>query len=158
MAAMENLSTVPPTKATAYLESLLNKNLRITTTDSRMFWGSFKCTDSVSPVSPPLIQILPKTFRSASPSKECNVVLKNTYEYRPPQPPKPEELATAKSITMDMTSRFLGLVVVPGEHIVKVEVEEFASQMKGVASAAALGTKGSEKGGQSAAPVQPTAS
>lgn len=31
----------------------------------------------------------------------------------------------------DMTSRFLGLVVVPGEHIVKIVVEEFASQVKG---------------------------
>lgn len=29
-----------------------------------------------------------------------------------------------------MTSRFLGLVVVPGQHIFKIEVEEFASQMK----------------------------
>jgi hypothetical protein len=29
----------------------------------------------------------------------------------------------------DMTSRYLGLVVIPGEHIVKIEVEEFASQI-----------------------------
>jgi hypothetical protein len=32
---------------------------------------------------------------------------------------------------MNMTSRFLGLIVVPGEHIVKIEVEEYASQLKG---------------------------
>jgi hypothetical protein len=31
---------------------------------------------------------------------------------------------------MDMTSRYLGLVVVPGKYITKIEVEEFASQMK----------------------------
>jgi hypothetical protein len=30
-----------------------------------------------------------------------------------------------------MASRYLGLVVVPGEHITKIEVEEFASQMRG---------------------------
>jgi hypothetical protein len=30
-----------------------------------------------------------------------------------------------------MTSRYLGLVVVPGEHVSRIEVEEFASQMKG---------------------------
>ena len=30
-----------------YLRTLLNKNLRVTTTDTRMFWGAFKCTDSV---------------------------------------------------------------------------------------------------------------
>jgi len=29
-----------------------------------------------------------------------------------------------------MTSRYLGLVVVPGEFITKIEVEEFASQVK----------------------------
>lgn len=31
-----------------------------------------------------------------------------------------------------MTSRYLGLVVVPGEYIVKIELEEFASQMRPV--------------------------
>ena len=31
----------------------------------------------------------------------------------------------------DMTSRYLGLVVVPGEHIVRIMAEEFASQLKG---------------------------
>jgi N-alpha-acetyltransferase 38, NatC auxiliary subunit len=29
-----------------------------------------------------------------------------------------------------MTSRYLGLVVVPGEFITKIEAEEFASQVK----------------------------
>lgn len=36
-------------ESTAFLRSLINKNLRITTTDNRMFWGAFKCTDSVNP-------------------------------------------------------------------------------------------------------------
>lgn len=35
--------------ASAFLQSLLNKNLRVTTTDSRMFLGQFKCTDPVCP-------------------------------------------------------------------------------------------------------------
>jgi len=41
-----------------------------------------------------------------------------------------------------MTSRYLGLVVVPGEYITKIEVEEFASQVKGksVASEAEMST------------------
>jgi hypothetical protein len=30
-----------------------------------------------------------------------------------------------------MTSRYMGLVVVPGEYITKIEVEEFASQIRG---------------------------
>lgn len=38
-------------EAQAYLQSLLNKNLRVSTTDGRLFWGSFKCTDAVRPDS-----------------------------------------------------------------------------------------------------------
>lgn len=34
-------------KAQAYLTSLLNKTLRVTTSDERMFLGEFKCTDNV---------------------------------------------------------------------------------------------------------------
>ena len=37
-----------------YLSSLLNQNLRVVTTDGRLFWGQFKCTDAVcSPDAPP---------------------------------------------------------------------------------------------------------
>ncbi len=46
-------------EAQAYLQSLLNKNLRITTTDGRLFWGSFKCTD---PVRTPIIHPIPCAF------------------------------------------------------------------------------------------------
>lgn len=35
-------------EARDFLESLLNKKMRIHTTDERMFWGEFKCTDPVS--------------------------------------------------------------------------------------------------------------
>ena len=34
-------------EASAYLQSLLNKNLLVHTTDGRMFRGEFKCTDPV---------------------------------------------------------------------------------------------------------------
>ncbi|KAH6672430.1 LSM domain-containing protein [Halenospora varia] len=94
-------------QAEDYLSSLLNKNLRITTSDSRMFLGQFKCTDS-----------------------DRNVVLAHTFEYRIPPPPKDLEEGHER-VTLDMTSRYLGLVVVPGEYIIKMEVEEFASQMRG---------------------------
>jgi N-alpha-acetyltransferase 38, NatC auxiliary subunit len=62
------------------------------------------------------------------------VVLASTYEYRQPSETKRREAiekAAGGTVTLDMTSRFLGLVVVPGQHIVKMEVEEFLSQMKG---------------------------
>lgn len=38
--------------AQSFLQSLLNKKLRIHTTDERMFWGDFKCTDPVCSLSP----------------------------------------------------------------------------------------------------------
>ncbi|KAI1205370.1 Sm-like ribonucleoprotein [Annulohypoxylon truncatum] len=102
-------------EAETFLKSLLNKNLRIYTTDGRLFIGTFKCTDTHS-----------------------NVVLSLCYEYRQPSQQKLAEAAAAaaasgsgkETVTADMTSRYLGLVVVPGEHIVKMEVEEFASQVK----------------------------
>ncbi|KAI1187630.1 hypothetical protein F5B17DRAFT_398671 [Nemania serpens] len=100
-------------KAEAYLKSLLNKTLRIHVTDGRMFVGTFKCTDT-----------------------DRNVVLSLTYEYRQPSQQTLAEAAAAaamtnsKTVKADMTSRYLGLVVIPGQHIVKMEVEEFVSQAK----------------------------
>ncbi|KAI1081908.1 hypothetical protein F5B20DRAFT_533563 [Whalleya microplaca] len=95
----------------AFLKLLVNRTLRIYTTDGRLFIGTFKCTDTHS-----------------------NVVLSLTYEYRQPSQQKLVEAAAASSdqhtFKADMTSRYLGLVVVPGEHIVKMELEEFTSQMK----------------------------
>jgi hypothetical protein len=64
--------------------------------------------------------------------QDRNTILAHTFEYRIPPPPK--DLDESKEpVTLDMTSRYLGLVVVPGEYITKIEVEEFASQMKGKA-------------------------
>lgn len=96
------------TKATEYLESLLNKKLCVYTNDSRMFYGDFKCTDN-----------------------ECNIILAQSYEYRQPTSSAvkaaAESSSTASStanLKMDMTSRFLGLIVVPGQYITKIEVED----------------------------------
>ena len=68
------------------------------------------------------------------------MVLANTHEYRQPSERTVKAAAAAAvaaanaskdSVELDMISRFLGLVVLPGHHIVKIEVEQFASQMKG---------------------------
>ncbi|KAI0855871.1 hypothetical protein F4860DRAFT_443137 [Xylaria cubensis] len=107
--------TETPTRAEAetYIKSLINKTLRVYATDGRMFIGTFKCTDT-----------------------DRNVVLSLTYEYRQPSQQKLAEAAAAaassssETVKADMTSRYLGLVVIPGEHIVKMEVEEFTSQVK----------------------------
>ncbi|KAI8684689.1 Sm domain-containing protein [Fusarium sp. LHS14.1] len=97
-------------QAREYLSGILNKNLRVYTTDGRLFWGALKCTDP-----------------------DRNIVLAHTYEYRQPssrQRAEAAEKAGGETIKLDMSSRYLGLVVVPGHHIVKMEVEEFASQMR----------------------------
>lgn len=127
-----------------YLTSLLNKTLRVTTTDTRMFLGHFKCTDSVSPPpsphnpSPKPPETPPTLKKKANPppqSQDRNIILSQAYEYRLPPPPKPSPSPASSSSTspvvLDMTSRFLGLVVVPGEYITHIEVEEFESQIKG---------------------------
>lgn len=67
--------------------------------------------------------------------QERNIILACTYEYRLPPPPDPETIkAGDENVIRDMTSRYLGLVVVPGKYVMKIEVEEFASQVKGRSS------------------------
>ncbi|KAJ5735406.1 Ribonucleoprotein LSM domain eukaryotic/archaea-type [Penicillium malachiteum] len=105
--------TMESEQAVQYLEGLIGRQLRVHTTDSRMFVGLFKCTDS-----------------------ERNIILANSYEYRLPTPSAVqaaaakeaeswENNAAAKSATVkvNMTHRFIGLIVVPGRHITKIELE-----------------------------------
>ena len=112
------------TKAVEYLQSLLSKKLCVYTNDSRMFYGDFKCTDNV-------IYPLQRPFRPvAKVSQECNIILSQSYEYRQPSPnavkaaaDSSSEKSSTATLKVDMTSRFLGLIVVPGQHITKIEVE-----------------------------------
>lgn len=75
------------------------------------------------------------------------MILAHAHEYRHLTPEQvaahAKKVAAAKDageadadddkMTLGMTSRYLGLIVVPGEHIVKIEVEEFASQLRAAA-------------------------
>ena len=93
-------------EALSFLESLLGKTLHITVLDGRLFTGIFKCTDN-----------------------ESNIILGNSFEYRMPsksaeQKALAEAEATGKAGKADMTSRFVGLIVVPGHQIAKVALEE----------------------------------
>lgn len=122
-------------QAQTFLESLLNRKLRVHTTDERMFWGDFKCTDPVChpPLQPPprpYVCLLTTVFL-----QDRNIVLAHTYEYRQPSLQQRAKAAentdpSSSTVKMEMIHRYLGLVVVPGEHIVKIEKEDFASQMK----------------------------
>ena len=63
-------------------------------------------------------------------SQECNIILSQSYEYRQPTPnavkaaaESSSEISSTATVKVEMTSRFLGLIVVPGQHITKIEVE-----------------------------------
>ncbi|KAF2754421.1 hypothetical protein EJ05DRAFT_479409 [Pseudovirgaria hyperparasitica] len=91
-------------QASAYLSQLIGKNLRIHTNDARMFIGQLRCTD-----------------------KDRNIILSLTHEYR-----QPSEATIRQAIVesgnptaqVPLASRFVGLVVVPGQYITKIEYEE----------------------------------
>lgn len=93
-------------EAITFLQSLLGKTLNVKVQDGRLFTGTFKCTDN-----------------------ESNIILGDSIEYRMPSK-SDEEKAIADALSKggpakaDMTSRFVGLIVVPGEQIVTLEVEE----------------------------------
>lgn len=61
-------------EAQEYLQSLLNKNLRVITTDGRLFWGSFKCTDPVRRAARDAIPVPPTLL--ASPADPKSSVLR----------------------------------------------------------------------------------
>ncbi|WEW59658.1 hypothetical protein PRK78_005137 [Emydomyces testavorans] len=98
---MENIQAV------TYLESLLNRTIRLHTSDTRLFVGVFKCTDN-----------------------DRNIILANTYEYRHPTAAAlvasscPQGSENERVVKANMTSRFIGLVVVPGRHITKIELDD----------------------------------
>jgi small nuclear ribonucleoprotein (snRNP)-like protein len=93
--------------ASSYLSTFLNRTLHLHTTDGRMFAGQMKCTDP-----------------------ERNIILSMTHEYRPPSAAdielaaeRHEKAGKSGNVKVDMKKRFVGLVVVPGKYITKIEVE-----------------------------------
>ncbi|KAL4910893.1 hypothetical protein BDW74DRAFT_3350 [Aspergillus multicolor] len=108
------------TKAVQYLESLIGRTLRVHATDTRVFVGLFKCTDAAR-----------------------NIILANTHEYRYPTTAAVQDAASnaasesaqdLQKLKLNMTSRFIGLVVVPGQHITRIELEEIPQNWKAPAS------------------------
>ncbi|TQS34899.1 hypothetical protein Golomagni_04698 [Golovinomyces magnicellulatus] len=95
-------------KAIQYLTELLGKSLRITTTDTRMFLGQLRCLDA-----------------------DCNLILDKTHEYRLPSTLATisNEIEQESNHTLNLSSRYVGLVVIPGRYITRVELEEFVSQL-----------------------------
>ncbi|KAJ8060710.1 hypothetical protein OCU04_011015 [Sclerotinia nivalis] len=122
-------------QARTYLHSLLSKTLLIHTTDNRMFRGSFKCTDS------DLNIILSETYEYCIPPSPPTSTLTSTSIPQPPPSTSPSTSSANPSTStsqtppsapiLNITPRWLGLVVVPGKHIVRIELEEFESQVRG---------------------------
>jgi small nuclear ribonucleoprotein (snRNP)-like protein len=54
--------------------------------------------------------------------QDCNVVLSQTFEYRQ-QDRAAAASSSATPYDIDKTARFLGLVVVPGDHIIAIAAE-----------------------------------
>ncbi|KAI4284352.1 MAG: hypothetical protein L6R38_001458 [Xanthoria sp. 2 TBL-2021] len=106
--SLRSTSRMDSQAAQDYLGRLLGKQLRIHTTDARVFVGEFKCTDN-----------------------ECNVILSQASEYRHPPTNSVPSLAKGGLPTVQeeetkepMLSRFMGLIVVPGQHITKIELQD----------------------------------
>jgi small nuclear ribonucleoprotein (snRNP)-like protein len=101
-------TTTSTAEATQYLSTFLNRTLHLHTTDGRMFAGQMKCTDP-----------------------QRNIILSMTHEYRQPSAQdiqlaaqRHERSGKSGNVKVDLKKRFVGLVVVPGEYITKIEVEE----------------------------------
>ncbi|KAK3500580.1 hypothetical protein B0T13DRAFT_224887 [Neurospora crassa] len=141
--------------ATDWLNSLLNKNLRVSVTDGRMFWGQFKCVDAESNIIlhsayeyrfPTSSQVAAAITSSSSvtPTPTGTTITSSSAlsapsDSDPSLPATPQEAyesatssssSSAGKVKVDLTSRHLGLVVIPGQYITKIELEEFASQVR----------------------------
>ncbi|KAF2845282.1 hypothetical protein T440DRAFT_472784 [Plenodomus tracheiphilus IPT5] len=103
-------------QSAVWLSQFIGKNLRIYASDGRVFAGHMKCTD-----------------------KDRNIILALAHEYRAPSPDvirkTLEESGNPAAAHVTWDSRYVGLVVVPGHHITKIEFEEstLPGQKSGVA-------------------------
>ncbi|OAL43094.1 hypothetical protein IQ07DRAFT_303553 [Pyrenochaeta sp. DS3sAY3a] len=91
-------------QATFWLSQFIGKNLRVHASDGRVFGGQMKCTD-----------------------KDRNIILALAHEYRAPSAEairKAVEDSGNPSISVQWNSRYVGLIVIPGQHIKKIEFEE----------------------------------
>ncbi|KAF2096053.1 hypothetical protein NA57DRAFT_78823 [Rhizodiscina lignyota] len=103
------MASVTEQEGVEFLEHYLTKTLRVSVSDKRVFVGQLKCTD-----------------------KDCNVILALTQEYRPPPDEDIQAAAVSQGegsapLQLQFTNRYVGLVVIPGQYITKIEHEEWAA-------------------------------
>ncbi|KAF9945023.1 hypothetical protein BGZ70_004121 [Mortierella alpina] len=116
----------------AKLRSLLNRSTRIVITDGRLFVGQFMCIDhSKNIILSGAYESRPKAPSSSS-STHRSQVASPTLQSRPSATTSSEDpgAASLKSILRNKKEeagkpqqRFVGLVMIPGQHIVKAEMD-----------------------------------
>ncbi|KAK5643382.1 hypothetical protein RI129_007227 [Pyrocoelia pectoralis] len=102
----ENRKPLNMSPGAVQLRKWLNKTLKIEMSDGRVLIGVFLCTD-----------------------RDANVILGSCSEYLPEENMVEASTATASSASNTEEPRMLGLVMVPGKHIVNIcldEIEESA--------------------------------
>lgn len=115
------------TTASPQLQTYINKSLRVSTSDGRYFVGDLKCTDRVCLASETeawrgaVRRSAMRGARADENARACgqdrNLILAATSEYR-----YSPAAAAAASSSQELGARFIGLVVVPGHVIVKIEL------------------------------------
>jgi small nuclear ribonucleoprotein (snRNP)-like protein len=107
-------------QATFWLSQFIGKNLRIHASDGRVFGGQMKCTDKVG-------YDACKRLYCVDVVQNRNIILALAHEYRAPSAEtirKAVEESGNPSASVAWNSRYVGLIVVPGQHITKIEFEE----------------------------------
>lgn len=65
--------------------------------------------------------------------QDRNVILATTHEYRYPSSSAlssaSRQAVSDDKIKLSMTSRFIGLVVIPGQHITRIELDEYSHSL-----------------------------
>lgn len=72
--------------------------------------------------------------------QDQNIILSSTFEYRFPPPEAVQKAAqnadktaateNPETVKLNMTSRLIGLVVIPGQYITRIELEEIPEQAR----------------------------
>ncbi|EGC42759.1 conserved hypothetical protein [Histoplasma capsulatum var. duboisii H88] len=73
-------------------------------------------------------------------NQDRNIILSTTHEYRyptipehePANPTREDDYTATGVVKADMTSRYIGLVVVPGHYITKIELDEYSEKKAGI--------------------------
>ncbi|KAI5300689.1 hypothetical protein KEM56_002264 [Ascosphaera pollenicola] len=127
-------------RAVTYLDSLLGRTLRVHTSDTRMFVGEFKCTDRDRNIilgltheyrRPTAATVNAEAAAAVAASGTTTIAATTTASSTNVKSSSQDGVSATSTtasqtqavLRVNMTNRFIGLVVLPGEHIVKIEVE-----------------------------------